>query len=181
MPRPRLSGRSPPSSRATKARSRRHRSLTSNASPRSGPTPWRKRLPIRVFLWMNTTALSAPPKMTRRSAQSSLNVFRVPAIRGVGMNSSHRMTEAQQIAQTAGIVVGAASCCEQVTEERINPVAVKLRELVAETADDDTDADLANEQFSAVLEMGKTAVESGRIAPERAEVALNELEEELWA
>src|SRR5215472_2066321 len=97
------------------------------------------------------------------------------------MNSRNRMTEAQQIAQTAGVVVGAASCCEQITEERVNAVAVKLRELVAATADDETDADLANEHFSAALERGKTAVESGRIDPERAEVALKELEEELWA
>jgi hypothetical protein len=91
------------------------------------------------------------------------------------------MTDAQQIAQTVGIVVGAASCCEQVTEERVNAVAVKLRELVAATADDDSDADLANEQFSAALEEGKTAVERGRIDPEQAEVALNELEQKLSA
>jgi glutamate/tyrosine decarboxylase-like PLP-dependent enzyme len=91
------------------------------------------------------------------------------------------MTDAQQIAQTVGIVVGAASCCEQVTEERINAVAVKLRELVAAAADDDSDADLANEQFSAALEEGKTAVESGRIDPEQAEIALNELEQKLSA
>ena len=91
------------------------------------------------------------------------------------------MTDAQQIAQTVGMVVGAASCCEEVTEERINAVAVGLRELVAATADDDTDADLANEQFSAALEVGKTAVESGRIDPEQAEVALNELEQQLSA
>jgi hypothetical protein len=91
------------------------------------------------------------------------------------------MTEAQQIAQTVGIVVGAASCCEQVTEERVNAVAVKLRELVAATADNDSDADLANEQFSAALEVGKTAVESGRIDPEQAEAALNELEQKLSA
>ena len=97
------------------------------------------------------------------------------------MSSGNRMTDAQQIAQTVGMVVGAASCCEEVTEERINAVAVKLRELVAATADDDTDADLANEQFSAALEVGKTAVESGRIDPEQAEVALNELEQQLSA
>jgi len=87
------------------------------------------------------------------------------------------MTDAMQIAQTVGIVVGAASCCEQVTEERVNAVAVKLREFVAATADDDLDADLANEQFSAALEVGKTAVETGRIDPEQAEAALNELEQ----
>ena len=97
------------------------------------------------------------------------------------MSSGNRMTDAQKIAQTVGMVVGAASCCEEVTEERINAVAVGLRELVAATADDDTDADLANEQFSAALEEGKTAVESGRIDPERAEAALNELEGELSA
>jgi hypothetical protein len=91
------------------------------------------------------------------------------------------MTDAQKIAQTVGMVVGAASCCEEVTEERINAVAVGLRELVAATADDDTDADLANEQFSAALEVGKTAVESGRIDPEQADVALNELEQQLSA
>jgi len=97
------------------------------------------------------------------------------------MSSSNRMTEALQIAQTLGIVVGAASCSEQVTEERVNAVAVKLRDLVAAAADDDSGADLANEQFSAALERGKTAVESGRIDPKWAEVALKELEEELWA
>src|SRR5215472_12467406 len=97
------------------------------------------------------------------------------------MNSMNHMTEAQQIAQTVGMIVGAASCCEQVTEERINAVAVKLRQLVAATADDDTDADLANAQFSAAVEMGKTAVESEKIDPERAEVALNDREYELSA
>src|SRR5262244_1238516 len=97
------------------------------------------------------------------------------------MSSSNRMTEALQIAQTVGIVVGAASCCEQVTEERVNAVAVKLRDLVAAAADDDSDADLANEQFAAALKEGKTAVETGRINPKQAEVALNELEQQLWA
>jgi glutamate/tyrosine decarboxylase-like PLP-dependent enzyme len=93
------------------------------------------------------------------------------------MSSENRITDAMQIAQTVGIVVGAASCCEQVTEERVNAVAVKLREFVAATAADGLDADLANEQFSAALEVGKTAVETGRIDPEQAEAALNELEQ----
>ena len=91
------------------------------------------------------------------------------------------MIEVQKIAQTLGIVAGAASCCEQVTEERVNAIAVKLRELVAATADDDSGADFANEQFSAALKRGKTAVESGRIDPDQAEGALNDLEEQLSA
>ena len=71
------------------------------------------------------------------------------------MGSSNHMTEAREIAQTAGIVMG----LPPVTEERLKAAAVKLRELVAATADDDSDADLANKHFSAALERGKTAVE----------------------
>ena len=97
------------------------------------------------------------------------------------MNSRNRTTEVQQIAQTLGIIVGAASFCQEVTEARVNAVAVKLREHLAATADNDTDADLANEQFSSALEMGKTAIESGRIDPEQAEAALNEVEQLLSA
>jgi hypothetical protein len=95
------------------------------------------------------------------------------------MASTNRITEAQQMAQTFGVVVGAASCCEQVTEERVNSVAAKLRQLVLATADDTTDAREANEQFFAALEAGKTAVEIGRIDPENAEAALTELEQQL--
>lgn len=50
-------------------------------------------------------------------------------------------------------------------------------ELVAAAANDDTDADLANEQFSAAVEAGKTAIENGRIDAGQAEVALNGLEQ----
>jgi len=97
------------------------------------------------------------------------------------MSSKNRMTEVQQIAQTLGIIVGAASCCEEVTKERVNAVAVKLREHLAATADDDSDANLANEEFSAGLKAGKVAVESGRLTidPEQAEAALHEVEQQL--
>ena len=95
------------------------------------------------------------------------------------MASNNRATEAQQLAQTLGIVVGAASCCEQVTEERVNAVAAKLRELVSATADDAADADSASEQFAVALEAGKAEVEIGRIDPEQAEAALTELEQQL--
>ena len=95
------------------------------------------------------------------------------------MASTNRMTEAQQMAQTFGVVVGAASCCEQVTEERVDSVAAKLRQLVSTTADDTADAREAEEQFSAAVEAGKTAVEIGRIDPQHAEAALIELEQQL--
>jgi hypothetical protein len=95
------------------------------------------------------------------------------------MTSTNRMTDAQRMAQTLGVIIGAASCCEQVTEERVTTVAVKLKQLVSATAEDGADAEAANEQFFAGLEVGKTAAESGRIDPEQAEAALVELEEDL--
>jgi hypothetical protein len=45
------------------------------------------------------------------------------------MDSGKHMTEAQQTAERLGIVVEAASCCEQVTEECVDFVVVKLRDL----------------------------------------------------
>ena len=95
------------------------------------------------------------------------------------MASSNHTTEAQQMAHTLGIVVGAASCSEQVTDERVNSIAVKLRHLVSTTATDPADADAANEQFSEAVEAGIMAVESGKIDPEHAETALIELEQQL--
>jgi hypothetical protein len=117
--------------------------------------------------------------MTLVFAKSSLNAFPIPASRGVRMASSNRMTEAKQMAQTLGIVVGAASCCEEVTEERVSSVTTKLRQLVSAAAGDTADADAADREFSAALEAGKTAVESGRIDPHYAEAALVELEQQL--
>jgi len=95
------------------------------------------------------------------------------------MASNQHVTEVQRMAQTLGIVVGAASCREQVTEERVNAITAKFRQLVSATADDTADADAANEEFSAALEAGKTAVEIGTIDPERAEAELIELEQQL--
>ena len=95
------------------------------------------------------------------------------------MTSTNRITDAQRMAQTLGVVIGAASCCEQVTEKRVTSVAVKLKQLVSVTAEDRADAEAAIERFSAALEVGKTAGESGRIDLEQAEAALVELEEEL--
>jgi hypothetical protein len=89
------------------------------------------------------------------------------------------MSEAQRIAKTFGTVVGAASCCEQVTDERVDAIEGKLRQLVSATADDAADMYAANEQFSAAIESGKTAVEVGRIDPGHAEAALTELEQQL--
>ena len=95
------------------------------------------------------------------------------------MASNKDMTEAQQMAQTLGVVLGAASCCEEVTEERVNTAAARLRQLVLATADDAADARAADQQFSAALDAGKGAVETGKINPDDAEAALIELVQQL--
>ena len=60
------------------------------------------------------------------------------------------------------------------------PPRLKLRHLISTTANDTADADdAASEEFSAALEAGITAVETGRIDPEHAEAALIELEQQL--
>ncbi len=68
------------------------------------------------------------------------------------MAANNQLTRAERIAETFGVVVGAASQCEQVNEERLNLVAAKARSAVLATANDDADAEAADELFSAAVE-----------------------------
>jgi hypothetical protein len=95
------------------------------------------------------------------------------------MASNNGMTEAQHMAQTLGVVLGAAACCEEVTDERVNSVTARLRQLVLATADNASDASAADQQFSVALDAGRVAVETGKIDPDDAEAALTELEQQL--
>jgi thiazole synthase ThiGH ThiG subunit len=95
------------------------------------------------------------------------------------MTTTNRLTEAEQIAETFGVVLGAASHCEQVTEERLNAVAAKVKNVVLARAHDDADAEAASDRFSAAVEAGRTVAESGRIDPDVAENAFSEMEERL--
>ncbi len=95
------------------------------------------------------------------------------------MAANNQLTRAERIAETFGVVVGAASQCEQVNEERLNLVAAKARDAVLATANDDADAEAADELFSAAVEAGRNAAESGKIDPESVENALSEMEQRL--
>jgi len=95
------------------------------------------------------------------------------------MSSTERLTDAERIAEAFGIVLGAASCNEQVSEERLNSVAGKARHVVLAAAEDAADAEAAKERFSAAIEAGGIAAETGRIDPEAAETALSEIEAQL--
>jgi thiazole synthase ThiGH ThiG subunit len=89
------------------------------------------------------------------------------------------MTRAEKIAETFGVVLGAASQCEQVTEERLNAVAVKARDVVITNATDADDAEAAEALFSAAVEAGRSAAESGKIDPDSVETAFGEMEQRL--
>jgi hypothetical protein len=91
----------------------------------------------------------------------------------------NELTEAERLAETLGLILGAASCCEEVTEERLNSLVPQLQRLVLVTADDRADAEAANERFSVAIDAGRTAAENGKIDPEDAEAALTEVETQL--
>jgi hypothetical protein len=97
------------------------------------------------------------------------------------MTSSDRQNEVNLIAETFGIVVGAASCCERVTEERVGYIARRLREVVLSSAANQADAKAAGDRLAAALDAGRTAVETGKIDPQDAEAVLVELEHRLFA
>jgi hypothetical protein len=95
------------------------------------------------------------------------------------MKSANRLSEAERVAEALGVILGAASCSEEVTEERLNSVTPKLRRLLSASATDAADAEAANERFSVALDAGRTAAEVGKIDPDDAEAALCEMEEQL--
>lgn len=95
------------------------------------------------------------------------------------MAESTPMTQAERIAETFGVVLGAASQCEQVSEERLEAVAVKARNAVMATAHDAADAEAAEELFSAALDAGRMAAENGKVDSDAVENALSEIEQRL--
>jgi hypothetical protein len=91
------------------------------------------------------------------------------------------MTEAERIAQTLGFVLGAAINCEQVTDERLNSLAVKMRTAVLALVDDEAEVEATSAYFTEGIEAGRSAAENGDVEPEAVETALEELEEQLSA
>jgi hypothetical protein len=89
------------------------------------------------------------------------------------------MTEAEKIAQTFGFVLGAAVNCEQVSDERLNSLAAKMRHVVLALVDDEAGVEATTACFTEGIEAGRAAAESGDVEPEAVETALGELEEQL--
>ena len=90
--------------------------------------------------------------------------------------TGHPMTRAERIAETFGVVLGAASQCEQVSAERLNAVTVRARDMMITNATDAEDAEAAEAPFSAAVEAGRSAAEGGKVDPESVETAFGEME-----
>jgi hypothetical protein len=95
------------------------------------------------------------------------------------MTEFKQLTDAEKIAETFGIVLGAASQCRSASDERLNSIATKVKDIVSATATDEIGAEVAQGRFFAAMEAGRTAAENGQVDPQAVETALKELEEEI--
>ena len=89
------------------------------------------------------------------------------------------LSDAELMARTFGIVLGAASCSEYVSNERIDATAEKMKTVVTAVADSGKEAEAACERFSASIVAGRRAVHSGAIEDWAAENALRQIEDDL--
>jgi hypothetical protein len=83
------------------------------------------------------------------------------------------------IAETIGIVVGAATCRRSLSEEQLCCIARRLSELLSPS--DATDAAAARGRLSAALAAGRNAVATGRIDADDVAAVLNKLKYRLFA
>jgi hypothetical protein len=103
----------------------------------------------------------------------------LPAKREVKMAIGKTLSQAEQVAESCGIILGAASHCEQISEERLNSAADKVRDFVTASANDAAEVGAANARFDAAIDAGKHAAELGQVNLDAAENALVEIEEQL--
>jgi hypothetical protein len=90
-------------------------------------------------------------------------------------------THAEMMAQTFGVVLGAASCNDDVSNARLDAAAEKMKTVITVAADNGRDADAACQRFSAAVVVGRRAVQQGAIEEWAAETALRKLEDDLAA
>jgi hypothetical protein len=85
------------------------------------------------------------------------------------------------MARTFGIVLGAASCNDAVSHERLQAAAEKMKSVLVAAASDHNEEEAACDRFSASVVVGRRAVQSGEIEDWAAENALRQLEDDLEA
>jgi hypothetical protein len=95
------------------------------------------------------------------------------------MTTANGRTRAERAAEALGVIVGAASRCESVNMDRLVSTSKKAREVLETAAGESADAVAVNDRFTAGLDIGQAAVDYGKIDPQEAEKALEDLEQTL--
>jgi len=85
----------------------------------------------------------------------------------------------EKMAETFGVVIGAAACSAGLSAARIMATTGRMRDVLAAAADDADDAKAACLRFSAAVLAGRTAAQAGRIGGQAAATALSEIEHDL--
>jgi hypothetical protein len=88
-------------------------------------------------------------------------------------------SDAEMMARTFGMVLGAASCCDLVSHERLDATAEKMKTAFSAAAANGKEERAAQELFSAAVVAGRRAVRHGEIQDWAAENALRQIEHDL--
>ena len=88
-------------------------------------------------------------------------------------------TEIDIMAYNFGLVLGAASNGDDVSDERLDNIAKKIKVLLNEIAENRRNAEVACARFSAAIVTGRKAVRQGAIEEHAAEAALRQIELDL--
>jgi membrane-bound ClpP family serine protease len=89
------------------------------------------------------------------------------------------LSDAEMMARTFGTILGAASCCDVVSNERLDATAEKMKTVLSVTAGNGREERAAHEQFSAAVNAGRRAVREGEIQDWAAENALRQIKHDL--
>jgi hypothetical protein len=90
-------------------------------------------------------------------------------------------SDTEMMARTFGFVLGAASCNDTVSHERLRAAAERMQSILAVAASSQVEEETACDRFSVSVVIGRRAVQSGEIEDWAAENALRQLEEDLEA
>ncbi|HVH81027.1 MAG TPA: hypothetical protein VM782_16640 [Stellaceae bacterium] len=93
--------------------------------------------------------------------------------------SDFLFSDAELMARTFGVVLGAASCHGVVSHERVDTVAGKMKSVLTVVAGNDREARAAYREFSSAIVAGRRAASEGEIQDWAAENALRQIEDDL--
>ena len=88
-------------------------------------------------------------------------------------------SDAEMMARTFGVALGAASCSDNVSNDRLDAAAERMKSVLDAAASTTSEAEAAQDKFSASVVVGRQAVKNGAIAEFAAENALSQLEDDL--